>query len=141
MRITKRTKPVKEQWIVINADKQVLGRLATQIANILMGKGKAVYSHDVLCGDFVVVVNAEKVKLTGDKLNKKLYIWHSNYPGGLKERSAGFMLRTKPGFLIKSAVKGMLPKNKLQDRLMTRLKIYTGPDHPHKAQTPASSNS
>lgn len=138
MRITKRSRTEKERWILINAENQVLGRLACRIANILMGKNKETYSHDVLCGDFVVVVNADKVKLTGDKLDQKIYTWHSNYPGGLKQRSAGFMLKKKPAFLIKNAVKGMLPKNKLQDRQMTRLKIYPGSEHPHQAQKPVA---
>ncbi|MDD5065428.1 MAG: 50S ribosomal protein L13 [bacterium] len=140
MRITKRTNESKEQWYIIDAENKILGRLACRIANILMGKEKTSYTHDALCGDFVIVVNADKIKLTGDKLNKKLYTTHSNYPGGFKQKTAGSLLKTNPKYLINSAVKGMLPKNKLQDKLMTRLKVYRSTDHPHKAQNPVLLN-
>ena len=136
MNITERAKNVKQDWYHINAENKVLGRLATKIAEILTGKNKPIYSHDIVCGDFVIITNADKVKLTGNKLDKKLYRWHSGFPGGLKEKTAGDMLARKPEFLIMHAVKGMLPNNKLRARFLKNLKIYTGENHPHKAQKP-----
>ena len=104
MKITKRAKETKPQWYVINAENWVLGRLATRLATILMGKNKPIYSHDQVCGDYVIVINAEKVKLTANKLTKKLYRWHTGYPGGLKEKTAGEMLKKKPEFLLIDAL-------------------------------------
>ncbi len=138
MKITTRTKTVNPQWILIDAENQILGRLATKIANLLAGKDKEYYNHDVLCGDFVIVINASKIKLTGKKLDNKIYRWHTSYPGGLKEHSAKYMLNKRPAFLISNAVKGMLPQNKLRDKLLTRLKVYAGSDHKHKSQNPVS---
>ncbi len=136
MNITKRAKNIDPQWWLINAENKILGRLATRVADLLAGKRKVYYSHDIVCGDIVVVINAEKVKLTGNKLKIKKYRWHTGYPGHLKEKTAGEMLKRKPGYLISQAVKGMLPKNKLQAILLKRLKVYAGEKHPHKAQQP-----
>ncbi len=136
MNITKRAKDVKQQWYIINAEGRILGRIATRIADILTGKRREYYSHDIICGDYVIVINAEKVRLTANKLKTKLYRWHSGYPGALKEKTAGEMLERKPEFLIIQAVKGMLPKNKLQAKALKNLKVYAGGVHPHEAQMP-----
>ncbi len=138
MNITKRAKNIEQKWCHFDANNKVLGRLATRIANILTGKNKEYYSADIICGDFVVVTNAEKIKLTGNKLEDKYYRWHTGHPGGIKEKNAKNMLKTKPEFVIQNAVKGMLPKNKLRDKLLTNLKIYTGEVHPHQAQKPVT---
>ncbi len=127
---------VKRDWYLIDAQDVVLGRLATQVANILRGKNKAVYTPSVDTGDFVIVVNAEKIALTGRKLADKVYYSHTGFPGGLKEITAGKLLEKKPEDIIKKAVKGMLPKNKLARHMLTKLKIYSGSTHPHSAQQP-----
>ncbi|ABL00682.1 50S ribosomal protein L13 [Pelobacter propionicus] len=127
---------VKRDWYLVDAQEMVLGRLASQIANILRGKNKAIYTPSVDTGDFVIVVNAEKIALTGRKLADKSYYSHSGFPGGLKEISAGKLLEKKPEELIKRAVKGMLPKNKLSRHMLKKLKIYAGSSHPHDAQQP-----
>ena len=127
---------VKRDWYLVDAQEMVLGRLASQIANILRGKNKAIYTPSVDTGDFVIVVNAEKIALTGRKLADKSYYSHSGFPGGLKEISAGKLLDKKPEELIKRAVKGMLPKNKLSRHMLKKLKIYAGSSHPHDAQQP-----
>jgi large subunit ribosomal protein L13 len=127
---------VKRDWYLVDAQDMVLGRLATQVANILRGKNKAIYTPSVDTGDFVIVVNAEKIALTGRKLADKTYYNHSGFPGGLKEISAGKLLEKKPEELIKRAVKGMLPKNKLSRHMLKKLKIYVGATHPHDAQQP-----
>lgn len=127
---------VKRDWFLVDAQEQVLGRLASQIANILRGKNKVIYTPSVDTGDFVIVVNAEKVALTGRKLTDKTYYSHSGFPGGLKEITAGKLLEKKPEELIRKAVKGMLPKNKLSRHMIKKLKIYTGASHPHDAQQP-----
>lgn len=131
-----RKEDVNPKWYLINAEGKVLGRLASRIAKILMGKHKSNYTPHVLCGDFVVVVNADKVVLTGNKLKDKKYYRHSGYMGGLKVRTAEEYMKIKPEFLLEHAVSGMLPKNRLRKRMLKRLKIYSGPDHPHKAQNP-----
>ena len=131
--------PVKEierKWFVVDAKNKVLGRLASEIAIRLRGKHKPNYSTHMDVGDFIVVVNAEKVKLTVKKLDDKIYYRHSGWIGGLKERSAKEMLEKKPTELLKSAVKGMLTKNSLGRQQMKKLKIYTGTEHPHAAQQP-----
>ena len=131
--------PVKEierKWFVVDAENKVLGRLASEIAIRLRGKHKPNYSTHMDVGDFIVVVNAEKVKLTGNKLNDKIYYRHSGWIGGLKERSAKEMLEKKPTELLKFAVKGMLTKNTLGRKQLKKLKIYTGSEHPHAAQQP-----
>ncbi len=127
---------VSRRWMVVDAQDQVLGRLATRVAQVLMGKDKPVYTNHVDTGDFVVVVNAEKVRLTGQKLDKKVYYRHSGFPGGIKSMTAREMLKRKPESVIKSAVKGMLPKSRLGARMIGKLKIYAGADHPHEAQKP-----
>ncbi len=130
---------VKRSWKVIDADGAVLGRLATRIAMILRGRDKAIYTPHVDTGDFVVVINAAKIKLTGDKLRQKNYYHHTLYPGGLKSESAASLLERQPEKLILHAVRGMLPKNRLADRLLTKLKVYPGAEHPHAAQIAAHS--
>ena len=127
---------IKRDWYVVDARDAVLGRLSTQVANVLRGKNKALFTPSVDTGDFVIVVNAEKIALTGRKLADKVYYSHSGYVGGLKEITAGKLLEKKPEELIKKAVKGMLPKNKLARAMLSKLKIYAGPDHPHAAQLP-----
>jgi len=127
---------VKREWFVVDADDRVLGRLATRIATVLRGKHKARFTPHMDTGDFVVVVNAEKVKLTGDKEEKKMYYRHSGHPGGFRAMPAKAMRAKKPEQMIRQAVWGMLPKNALSRHLLNKLKIYTGPDHPHQAQQP-----
>jgi large subunit ribosomal protein L13 len=119
-------------------ENKVLGRVATQIANVLRGKNKPRFSPSVDTGDFVIVVNAEKVALTGNKLSDKIYYSHSGYPGGIKSITAGKLLEKKAEDIIRKAVKGMLPKNKLASHMLKKLKIYTGSTHPHEAQQPKS---
>jgi len=124
-------------WHVVDAQNQVLGRLATRVASVLRGKHKPTYTPNADIGDFVIVVNADKVKLTGNKVTDKSYYRHSGYIGGLKETTAGKVLASKhPERIIEWAVRGMLPKTRLGDRLFTKLKVYAGPDHPHEAQQP-----
>jgi large subunit ribosomal protein L13 len=131
-----RKEDVNRDWYVVDAENLVLGRMATQIANVLRGKNKPTYTPSVDTGDFVIVVNADKIALTGNKLNDKMYYSHSGYPGGIKSINAGKLQEKKPGEIIKHAVKGMLPKNKLARHMLSKLKIYSGPTHPHKAQQP-----
>ena len=127
---------IDRKWYLVDADDQVLGRLATRIATVLMGKDKPTYSDFLDSGAFVVVVNAEKVKLTGNKIDDKKYYRHSGYPGGIKEINARQLLDKHPERVLQFAVKGMLPKNKLGSRMIKRLKVYAGQDHPHQAQQP-----
>ena len=127
---------IDRQWLVVDASNQVLGRLASEIARLLRGKHKATFTPSLDTGDFVVVVNAERVALTGQKLDEKKYYRHSGYPGGLRVRTAREMLDKHPERLIRAAVWGMLPKNRLGRRLLRKLKIYSGPEHPHAAQQP-----
>jgi large subunit ribosomal protein L13 len=123
-------------WVLVDAEGKTLGRLATQLADLLRGKNKPEYTPHVDTGDFVVVVNAEKIAVTGKKLTDKRYYRHSGYPGGMKSRSLEEMLEVKPEEVIRKAVKGMLPRNRLARKQITKLKIYTGPEHPHTAQKP-----
>ena len=125
-----------DKWYVIDAADQVLGRIATKVATILTGKHRPQYAPFLVSGDHVIIVNANKVKLTGEKLDKKVYRWHTLYPGGLREVAARKVFDTKPERLIREAVLGMLPKNKLRKRMVKRLKIYMADQHPHAAQTP-----
>jgi large subunit ribosomal protein L13 len=127
---------IARDWYVVDAEGKTLGRLATVIADRLRGKGKAQYTPHVDTGDFVVVVNAEKIAVTGRKLDQKKYYRHSGYPGGLRERTLREQLDRRPTEVIRKAVKGMLPKNKLASQQITKLKIYAGPEHPHEAQAP-----
>jgi large subunit ribosomal protein L13 len=123
-------------WYVVDAEGKTLGRLATQIADALRGKRKPEYTPHVDTGDFVVVVNAEKVRVTGDKRAAKRYYRHSGYPGGMRSRTLGEMLERRPEEVIRLAVRGMLPRNRLGRKQLTKLKVYAGPDHPHAAQQP-----
>ncbi|MGC9220089.1 MAG: 50S ribosomal protein L13 [Solirubrobacteraceae bacterium] len=126
----------ERNWLIVDATGQTLGRLATQIADALRGKRKPTYTPHIDTGDFVVVVNAEKISVTGKKLEDKLYRHHSGYPGGLKTRTLNEMLARRPEEVIRIAVKGMLPRNRLARKQLTKLKVYAGPDHPHAAQQP-----
>jgi large subunit ribosomal protein L13 len=127
---------IERHWYVVDAEGQTLGRLATRIADTLRGKNKPQFTPHVDTGDFVVVVNAEKIHVTGNKLDEKIYYRHSGYPGGLKERTLREQLDRRPTEVIRKAVKGMLPRNKLAARQLTKLKVYAGPEHPHEAQAP-----
>ena len=127
---------VERRWYVVDAEGQNLGRLATRIADTLRGKNKPQFTPHVDTGDFVVVVNAEKITVTGKKLDEKIYYRHSGYPGGLKQRTLREQLDRRPTEVLRTAVKGMLPKNKLARQQITKLKIYAGPEHPHDAQEP-----
>jgi large subunit ribosomal protein L13 len=125
-----------DKWYVIDATDQVLGRIATKAATILSGKHRPNYAPFLITGDHVVIINADKVKLTGQKLDQKVYRWHTRYPGGLKEVKASKVLVTRPERIIREAVLGMLAKNKLRKRLVQRLKVYGEGQHPHSAQRP-----
>jgi large subunit ribosomal protein L13 len=127
---------IDRHWYVVDAEGQTLGRLATRIADTLRGKHKAQYTPHVDTGDFVVVVNAEKIAVTGKKLDEKLYHRHSGYPGGLRTRTLREQLDRRPTEVLRKAVKGMLPRNRLSRAQLTKLKIYAGPEHPHEAQDP-----
>lgn len=124
------------KWILVDADGQTLGRLSTFVARAIMGKHRPTYTPFADTGDFVVVINAGKVRLTGRKLDQKFYRWHTGYPGGLKEIAAGRVIKEKPERVIEWSVRGMLPKGSLGRRLGMKLKVYAGPDHPHQAQKP-----
>jgi large subunit ribosomal protein L13 len=127
---------IQRSWHVVDANGKTLGRLATVVASVLKGKTKPIYTRHVDTGDFVIIVNAEKIHLTGKKLDKKMYYSHSGFPGGLKTISAGRLLKTKPEDVIKKAVQGMLPKTRLGEQMLTKLKVYAGDKHPHSAQLP-----
>lgn len=127
---------IQRQWYVVDLEGKVLGRVATEIARVLRGKHKTIYTPSVDTGDFVVVVNADKLKLTGNKLEAKEYFRHSGYPGGIKSMNATEMLERKPEEIVKKAVKGMLPKNPLGRKMLRKLKVYAGAEHPHAAQQP-----
>jgi large subunit ribosomal protein L13 len=126
----------ERNWVVIDASGQTLGRLATQIADTLRGKRKPEYTPHCDVGDFVIVVNAERISVTGKKLEEKRYYRHSGYPGGLRSRTLAEMLERRPEEVIRKAVKGMLPRNRLGRAQLRKLKVYAGPDHPHAAQKP-----
>jgi large subunit ribosomal protein L13 len=127
---------IEREWYLVDAEGLTLGRLATQIADRLRGKGKAAFTPHVDTGDFVVVINAEKIHVTGNKLEDKKYYKHSGYPGGLRTRSLREQLDRRPTEVLRVAVKGMLPRNRLGRAQLTKLKIYAGPEHPHEAQAP-----
>ncbi len=127
---------IERKWHLVDAEGKILGRLASRIAQILSGKDKPVYTPHLDVGDFVVVINAEKVKVTGGKEEKKIYYRHTGYPGGLKERTYEELLSKKPQDIIRKAVRGMLPKNKLGRQMFKKLKVYAGSEHPHQAQRP-----
>ncbi len=126
----------QRQWYIVDAEGKVLGRLASEIARVLRGKHKPSFAPHLDGGDFVIVVNAERVKLTGKKREKKIYYAHSEYPGGIRAATAAKMLASRPDSVVRLAVKGMLPKNRLGRKLFTRLKVYSGSVHPHEAQKP-----
>ena len=127
---------ITRDWYLVDAEGKTLGRLATQIADTLRGKRKPQYTPHVDTGDFVIVVNAEKIQVTGNKLDQKRYYRHSGYPGGLRSRTLREQLERRPTEVLRVAVKGMLPKNRLARQQITKLKIYAGPEHPHEAQNP-----
>ena len=127
---------IEPRWYVIDAEGKILGRLSTEIARIITGKSKPVYTPFLDTGDHVIVINAEKVVLTGKKESDKIYRHHSQYPGGMKERAARFVRAEKPEAMIEEAVWGMLPKNRLGRKMLKKLKVYRGSNHPHEAQKP-----
>ena len=127
---------VEREWYVVDATGQTLGRLASRVATVLRGKHKPVYSPSVDTGDHVIVINADKIHVTGRKLDQKIYYRYSGYPGGLKETTLRIMLDKRPTRVIRLAVRGMLPKNRLGRQMLRKLKVYAGPDHPHSAQQP-----
>jgi len=127
---------INRKWYLVNVENKVLGRVASRIATILRGKHKPYYSRHIDVGDFVIVVNADKVKVTGKKYDNKIYRSYSGYPGGLKEHTFKDVMAKKPELIIFSAVKGMLPKNKLGRKMLKKLKVYSGVEHPHEAQEP-----
>lgn len=134
------TKPaeVERNWYVIDAEGQTLGRLASKIATLLRGKHKPIYSPSVDCGDYVIVVNAKKIQVTGQRMDQKVYYRHSGYPGGLTEITLRQQLEKHPTRVIELAVRGMLPKNKLGRKMIKKLKVYAGEEHPHQAQQPVA---
>ena len=127
---------VERKWYVVDASSTTLGRAATEIATLLTGKGKPQFTKHIDCGDFVVVINAANIKVTGDKMDSKMYYKHSNYPGGLTETTLAAKMEKDPTFAITKAVRGMLPVNKLRDERLKRLKVYAGTEHNHAAQKP-----
>ncbi len=134
--VTKQSE-VEREWYVVDAAGQTLGRLASRVARVLRGKHKPIYSPSVDTGDYVIVVNAEKIHVTGRKLDQKIYYRHSGYPGGIKQITLRNLLQKRPTRVIEHAVKGMLPKNRLGRRMLRKLKVYAGPEHPHAAQQPS----
>ena len=127
---------IERKWYVIDAEGKVLGRLAAEIASVLRGKKKPIFTPHVDCGDFVIVINADKVVLTGNKLNQKIHAYHTGYPGGRKEVVYAEMMAKRPEKVIELAVKGMLPKSRLGRQMIKKLKVYAGAEHPHAAQSP-----
>ena len=126
----------QREWYIVDADGKILGRMASEIARVLRGKNKVIFTPNADTGDFVIVINAKGVRLSGHKLEDKIYYRHTNYPGGIRSRTAADLLENKPEDLIHLAVKGMLPKNRLGRKLATKLKVYSGAEHPHEAQKP-----
>jgi large subunit ribosomal protein L13 len=133
-----KTGAVDRQWYVIDAQDLVLGRLASQVALMLRGKHKPIFTPHVDTGDYIIVVNADKIRLTGKKMDKKIYYHHTGYPGGLKETTARKMLASKPEFVLREAVRGMLPKSTLGYAMLKKLHVYAGPEHDHAAQKPVA---
>lgn len=133
---TQKQKEIARNWYVVDAEGETLGRLASRIAPILKGKHKPVYTPHMDCGDYVIIVNAEKVRVTGRKMDQKLYYRHSGYPGGLRSISLRDQLAKHPERVLQAAIRGMLPKNKLGRRMLKKLKVYAGDSHPHQAQQP-----
>ncbi|MGQ9598179.1 MAG: 50S ribosomal protein L13 [Anaerolineae bacterium] len=137
---TAKKEEIKREWYLVDAEGQTLGRLASRIAPIIKGKHKSIYTPHLDCGDFVVVINADKVRVTGRKLDQKMYYWHSQYPGGIKSVTLREQLSRYPERVVQAAVRGMLPKNKLGRRMIKKLKVYAGDSHPHQAQQPKPLN-
>lgn len=131
-----RKEDITRKWYLVDASEKILGRLASEVASILRGKHKPQFTPYLDLGDHVVVINAGKIRLTGNKLKDKVYYHHSGYPKGLKSRTAGDLMKDKPEEVVSMAIKGMLPKNRLGKAMAKKLKIYRGPEHPHQAQTP-----
>ena len=131
-----KTAEIERKWYVVDAADKTLGRLASEIAKILTGKNKPIYTPHIDTGDYVIVINADKVKVTGKKLDQKLYIHHTGYMGGLKQKTLRTMMNTKPEAVLMHAVKGMLPKNSLGRHMLKKLRVYAGPEHEHAAQKP-----
>jgi|ADurb_Oil_01_Slu_FD_contig_101_284272_length_1456_multi_13_in_0_out_0_2 large subunit ribosomal protein L13 len=127
---------IEKKWYVVDATDLVLGRLSTVVASLLKGKGKPTYTPHVDCGDYVIIVNAEKIRFTGNKLEDKIYYRHSNYPGGLKKETAKDLLERFPEKVLEQSIRGMLPKTKLGDAMYRKLYVYKGAEHPHQAQKP-----
>ena len=133
---TARAEDIEQEWFLVNAEGKTLGRLASEIAQVLRGKHKPIYTPHLDCGDFVIVVNAEKVQVTGRKLDQKMYYRHTGYPGGIKSISLRNQLQKHPKRVLEAAVRGMLPKNRLGRKMFKKLKVYAGNSHPHQAQQP-----
>jgi len=133
---TARAEDIEREWFLVNAEGKTLGRLAAEIAKVLRGKHKPIYSPHLDCGDYVIVVNADKVRVTGRKLDQKMYYRHSGYPGGIKGISLRNQLQKHPDRVLQAAVRGMLPKNPLGRKMLKKLKVYAGDSHPHQAQQP-----
>jgi large subunit ribosomal protein L13 len=133
---TPKASEIERQWLVVDADGQTLGRLATRVARLLTGKHKPTYSTHIDMGDHVIVINAEKIKVTGNKLESKHYYRHSGYPGGLRDEKLGHLLERRPEEVVRRAVKGMLPHTRLGAQQLRKLKVYAGKEHPHEAQQP-----
>ena len=133
---TARAEDIEQEWFLVNAEGKTLGRLASEIAQVLRGKHKPIYTPHLDCGDFVIVVNAEKVRVTGRKLDQKMYYRHTGYPGGIKSISLRNQLQKHPKRVLEAAVRGMLPKNRLGRKMFKKLKVYAGNSHPHQAQQP-----
>ena len=133
---TARAEDIEREWFLVNAEGKTLGRLASEIAKVLRGKHKPLYTPHLDCGDYVIVVNADKVQVTGRKLDQKMYYRHSGYPGGIKSISLRNQLQKHPERVLQAAVRGMLPKNRLGRKMFKKLKVYAGSTHPHAAQRP-----
>ncbi len=127
---------VEKEWVLVDATDEILGRLASKVAKILRGKHKALFTPHVDCGDHVIIINADKIKLTGNKWEDKTYVRHTGYPGGQRFKTAEQMMAKKPTFMVEKAIKGMLPKNKLGSQMYRNLRVYAGGEHPHTAQEP-----
>jgi large subunit ribosomal protein L13 len=131
---------VQKEWILIDAENEILGRMASKVANVLRGKNKAYFTPHVDCGDYVVIINADKIRLTGNKWEQKNYIHHTGYPGGQRSKTANEVMASKPFAMVEKAVKGMLPKNRLGAQLFRNLHVYAGNEHPHAGQNPKAIN-
>ena len=134
--VTPKPADIKKEWVLVDAENEILGRMATQVARILRGKTKTNYTPHLDCGDNVIIINAEKIRFTGKKMNDKEYVHYSGHPGGQKVNTPRIMLVKKPTYVVEEAIRGMLPKNRLGAELFRNLFVYAGPEHPHQAQQP-----